>query len=98
MTATSSDNFKETLKQQADIVRIVGDYVKLKKAGARSPSRAEERDIAASCAIQPSTRAICTSSRAVRVIISAPSPTRWRGVGEVRRDRKSTRLNSSHAT
>jgi DNA primase len=31
----SSDNFKETLKQQADIVRIIGDYVKLKKAGAR---------------------------------------------------------------
>src|ERR1700723_1254783 len=30
---TSSDNFKETLKQQADIVRIVGDYVRLKKAG-----------------------------------------------------------------
>ena len=34
-TSTSSDNFKETLKQQADIVRIVGDYVKLKKAGRR---------------------------------------------------------------
>jgi len=35
-TLTSSDNFKETLKQQADIVRIVGDYVRLKKAGAQN--------------------------------------------------------------
>ena len=36
MTSPSSDNFKETLKQQADIVRIVGDYVKLKKSGAQN--------------------------------------------------------------
>ena len=32
----SSDNFKETLKQQADIVRIVGEYVTLRKAGAQN--------------------------------------------------------------
>ena len=32
----TSTDFKETLRQQADIVRIVGDYVKLKKAGAQN--------------------------------------------------------------
>jgi len=32
----ASDDFKETLRQQADIVRIVGDYVRLKKAGAQN--------------------------------------------------------------
>jgi DNA primase len=32
---TYSD-FKETVKQQADIVRIIGDYIKLKKAGAQN--------------------------------------------------------------
>ena len=31
----SAEDFKETVKQQADIVRIIGDYIKLKKAGAR---------------------------------------------------------------
>src|SRR5262249_50782860 len=34
----SHEDFKQTLKQQADIVRIVGDYVKLKKAGAQNYS------------------------------------------------------------
>ena len=29
-------DFKETLRQKADIVRIVGDYVKLRKAGAQN--------------------------------------------------------------
>jgi DNA primase len=35
---TDSVDFKATVKQQADIVRIVGDYVKLKKAGAQNYS------------------------------------------------------------
>ena len=34
----SSSDFKDSLKQQADIVRLVGDYVKLKKAGAQNYS------------------------------------------------------------
>src|SRR6266852_8851719 len=33
---TTSNDFKETVRQQADIVRIVGDYIQLKKAGAKN--------------------------------------------------------------
>ena len=33
---TTLSDFKETVRQQADIVRIVGDYMKLKKAGAQN--------------------------------------------------------------
>jgi DNA primase len=33
-----SDNFAQTVKQQADIVRIIGDYIKLRKAGAQNYS------------------------------------------------------------
>src|SRR5438477_6053100 len=35
---TTLNDFKETVRQQADIVRIVGDYIKLKKAGAQNYS------------------------------------------------------------
>ena len=35
---TDATDFKESLKQQADIIRIVGDYVKLRKAGAQNYS------------------------------------------------------------
>jgi DNA primase len=33
---TTLGDFKETVRQQADIVRVIGDYVKLKKAGAKN--------------------------------------------------------------
>ena len=33
-----TEDFRETVKQQADIVRIIGDYIKLKKAGAQNYS------------------------------------------------------------
>jgi DNA primase len=33
-----SDNFSQTVKQQADIVKIIGDYVKLRKTGAQNYS------------------------------------------------------------
>ncbi|HWZ50688.1 MAG TPA: DNA primase [Granulicella sp.] len=31
-----SDNFAQTVKQQADIVKVIGEYVRLKKTGARN--------------------------------------------------------------
>src|SRR5580692_8253036 len=34
----ATEDFKEIVKQQADIVRIIGDYIKLKKAGAQNYS------------------------------------------------------------
>src|SRR5690348_7575984 len=33
---SSPGSFAETVKQQADIVRVVGEYVKLKKSGAQN--------------------------------------------------------------
>src|SRR6202521_179555 len=35
---TEAGDFKETVRQQADIVRVVGDYVKLKKAWSQNYS------------------------------------------------------------
>jgi DNA primase len=35
---STTEDFKETVKQQADIVRIIGDYIRLKKAGAQNYS------------------------------------------------------------
>jgi DNA primase len=33
---TTLNDFKETVRQQADIVRVIGDYIQLKKAGAQN--------------------------------------------------------------
>ncbi|MCU1255090.1 MAG: primase [Candidatus Angelobacter sp.] len=33
---TTLGDFKETVRQQADIVRVIGDYIQLKKAGAKN--------------------------------------------------------------
>ena len=35
---TEASDFKEVVRQQADIVRIVGDYIKLRKSGAQNYS------------------------------------------------------------
>jgi|SRR5579871_4562209 len=33
---TTLSGFKETVRQQADIVRVIGDYIQLKKAGGQN--------------------------------------------------------------
>ncbi len=33
---TTLNDFKETVRQQADIIRVIGDYIQLKKAGAQN--------------------------------------------------------------
>jgi DNA primase len=36
LSMTTLSDFKETVRQQADIVRVIGDYIQLKKAGAKN--------------------------------------------------------------
>jgi DNA primase len=33
---TTLNDFKETVRHQADIVRVIGDYIQLRKAGAQN--------------------------------------------------------------
>jgi DNA primase len=62
---TEAADFKETVKQQTDIVRVVGDYVKLKKAGSQNYSGL--------CPFHNEKTASFTASDAERRAMSSPS-------------------------
>ena len=74
-----ADNFAQTVKQQADILKIIGDYVRLKKAGAQNytglcPFHSEKTPSSPSTPHASST----TASAATRRETSSPSSRRSR--------------------
>jgi hypothetical protein len=62
-----ADSFAQTVKQQTDIVRVVGAYVKLRKSSARSTRKS--RALSISIRLQPA----ITVSAAMSMAMSSPS-------------------------